>query len=215
MLVIFDMDGVLADTAPIHFKSWQMLADKIGEQFTKEFFENTFGQRTIPIIKQLVNRNVKKNKLQKWAELKEKYYRELIKDKIEPIPGVISLIKELKEEKVPLAVGSSGPLQNVTLLLESLQIKDVFDVIITGADVKKGKPDPEVFQIIQEQLQISPDKCIVIEDAPVGIKAAKNARMKAIALTTTHKKEELKAADLILEDLSQVNYQKLNQLIKS
>ena len=213
--VIFDMDGVLADTGPIHFASWKKLAEEIGVKFTKKFFEKTFGQKSIPITRKLVGENTNDSKIKEWADLKETYYREMVKDKIRPLPGVISLIKELKKKDFKLAVGSSGPPENVDLLLKSLKIKKYFDFIITGADVQKGKPDPEGFIKIKKHFQVNAENCVVIEDAPVGIEAAKRAGMKTIALTTTHKKEELKNADLILEDLSKINFKDIKRILKA
>jgi len=213
--VIFDMDGVLADTGPIHFASWKKLADKIGEKFTKEFFEKTFGQKSIPITRKLVGEDIEESKIKEWADLKEKYYREMVKDKIKPLPGAISLIKDLKKSNFKLAVGSSGPPENVDLLLKSLNIKKFFDFIITGADVQKGKPDPEGFKKIQNHFKLKSENCVVIEDAPVGIEAAKRAGMKSIALTTTHQKEELKNANLILEDLSKISFKDIKKILKA
>lgn len=96
--VIFDMDGVLADTATIHFKSWVMLANEIGVKMTKKFFEETFGQQSIPIMRKLVGPNINQLDVEKFAALKEKYYRDMVKDEIKPLLGVINLIKSLKKK---------------------------------------------------------------------------------------------------------------------
>ena len=214
-LVIFDMDGVLADTGPIHFQSWVKMANEdAGVNFTKEFFEESFGQQSIPITRKLVGTNVEQALVEKWANLKEMYYREMVKNKLEAIPGVIELIRDLKKENIKMAVGSSGPLENVELLLTSLKIKHYFDVVITTEDVKNGKPDPDVFLIAANKLELKPENCLVIEDAPVGIEAAKRAGMKSIALTTTHKKEELYQADIIVEDLTNIHKDAILKLLK-
>lgn len=214
-LVIFDMDGVLADTGPIHFQSWVKMANEdAGVNFTKEFFEESFGQQSIPITRKLVGTNVEQALVEKWANLKEKYYREMVKNKLEAIPGVIELIRDLKKENIKMAVGSSGPLENVELLLTSLKIKHYFDVVITAEDVKNGKPDPDVFLIAANKLDLKPENCLVIEDAPVGIEAAKRAGMKSIALTTTHKREELYQADIIVEDLTNIHKDAILKLLK-
>ena len=203
--VIFDMDGVLADTGPIHFESWLKMASEINVEFTREFFEETFGQQSVTITRKLLGNNVNDEELVKRAYLKEHYYREMVKDKLEPLPGVIELIINLKDKKFKLAVGSSGPPENVELLLNSLQVKKYFDAIITADDVSNSKPAPDVFLIAAKRLQINPKNCIVIEDAPVGIEAAIKAGMQSIALTTTHDKNELISANLIVKDLSFVS----------
>jgi len=214
-LIVFDADGVLADTGPIHFESWAKMAREDAKvEFSREFFEVTFGQQSIPITRKLVGTDVDQALVEKWADLKERYYREMVKDKLEPLPGAIELIKSLKKHDFKLAVGSSGPLENVELLLTSLNIKQYFDVIITAEDVKNGKPAPDVFLIAAEQLQLKSEDCIVIEDAPVGIEAAKRANMKSIALTTTHAKEELNNANLIAKDLSDININDILKLLK-
>jgi len=214
-LVIFDMDGVLADTGPIHFQSWVKMANEdAGVNFTKEFFEESFGQQSIPITRELVGSRVEQKLVVKWANLKEKYYREIVRDKLIPLPGAIELIRDLKKDKIKLAVGSSGPLENVELLLTSLKIKHCFNVVITAEDVKNGKLAPDVFLIAANNLNINPENCVVIEDAPVGIEAAKRAGMKSIALTTTHKKEELFQSDIVVEDLTYIHKDDILKLLK-
>jgi beta-phosphoglucomutase family hydrolase len=211
--VIFDMDGVLADTGPIHYESWVKMANEIGKTFKKSFFEATFGQQSVHITRKLVGRKVDQNLVEKWAQLKEQYYREMVKDKIEPLPGVIELIEDLKSTNFKLAVGSSGPPENVELLLKSLKIKLFFDVIITAADVQNGKPSPDVFIIAAQKINVKPQNCLVIEDAPVGIEAAKRANMKCIALTTTHDVIELRTADMIVQDLSFISVKDIHDLL--
>ena len=209
--VIFDMDGVLADTGPIHYESWVKLAKQIKVKFSKKFFNITFGRQSISITRELVGPKIKQEVVEKWANLKERYYREMVKDKLKPLPGALVLIRELHARNFKLAVGSSGPPENVDLLLSTLSIKDYFDVIITAAEVKNGKPAPDVFLIAAERLNIKVDNCLVIEDAPVGITAARKAGMKIIALRTTHCNVELLDADKVVQDLSYIN---INDILK-
>ena len=211
--VIFDMDGVLTDTEPIHYQSWVKMAEEIGKDFSKEFFKSTFGQQSVPITRKLVGTKVDDDSVKKWADLKENYFREMVKDKIIPLPGVLKLLKELSHLNFKLAVGSSGPPENVDLLLKTLKISHYFKTIITAADVRNGKPSPDVFLIASEKLQIVPSNCVVIEDAPVGIEAAKNAGMKCIALTTTHSTKDLLVADLVIKDLSKIQVEEIVKLI--
>lgn len=211
--VIFDMDGVLADTGPIHFNSWVKMAKEIGYHFSKEFFEKTFGQQSPTIVRKLVGHGIEQVLVENWATRKEQYYREMVKDKLKPLPGVKRIIQELKSYGFKLAVGSSGPRENVELLINTLKLKEDFDVLISAAEVKNGKPAPDVFLISAEKLKIEPKNCLVIEDAPVGIEAAKLAGMKSIGLTTTHEKKELLDADLIVKDLSEVSVKNIMLLL--
>lgn len=213
-LVIFDVDGVLADTGPIHFESWVKLANEIGKNFKKSFFEATFGEQSVPITRKLVGNNVDQNLVEKWAQLKELYYREMVRDKIKPLPGVIKLIEDLKSNNFKLAVGSSGPSENVDLLMKALKIEEFFDSVITAEDIQNGKPSPDVFLLASEKINIKPENCVVIEDAPVGIEAAKRANMKCIALTTTHEIVKLHGADIIVQDLSYVSVKDIYNLLK-
>jgi beta-phosphoglucomutase family hydrolase len=210
--VIFDMDGVLADTGPLHYQSWVKISKEIGKRFSKEFFKSTFGRQSVPIIRDLVGNDVDEDLVRKWADLKEKYYREMVRNNIVPLPGVLRIIKELNDLKFKLAVGSSAPPENVDLLLNSFKIAHYFNIVITAPDVKNGKPAPDVFLAASEKLKIVPSNCIVIEDAPVGIQAAKNAGMKCIALETTHPAKELLAADLIVSDLSKIRLKDIIEL---
>jgi len=211
--VIFDMDGVLSDTGPVHFESWVKMTSEIGVEFTKEFFEKIFGQQSPEIIRKLMGPNVDEITIEKWANLKEKYYRDMVKDQLKPLPGVIELIKELYDLKFKLAVGSSGPRENVELLLTSLKIKKFFNAVITAAEIKRGKPEPDVFLEAAKRVKIKPNKCVVIEDAPVGIESAKRAGMKCIALTTTHPEKELYNADLIVKNLSEISSKDIKNLL--
>jgi beta-phosphoglucomutase len=208
------MDGVLADTGPIHYDSWVKMATKVGVEFTREIFEETFGQQSPTITRKLVGPEVDEIFVEKWASLKEQYYREMLRKKLVPLPGAIKIIKELKSEDFKLAVGSSGPPENVDLLLSQLKIKSKFDVIITSVDVKKGKPDPEVFLNAAKKLNIPPQNCIVIEDAPVGLEAAKRAGMISIALSTTHDQSELNDAYLIIKDLTEISIRDIKNLFE-
>lgn len=211
--VIFDVDGVLVDTGPIHFKSWVKMANEIRKKFTKKFFDLTFGQQSVSITRKLVGSKVEQHLVENWASLKEQYYREMVKDKLEPLPGVLNLIKDLKDKNFKLAIGSSGPPENVELVLTTLNLTQNFDVIITAVEVEKGKPEPDVFLIAAQQLKLDPKNCIVIEDAPVGIEAAKRADMPVIALRTTHCNVDLFDANLIVNDLRSVNIDDIIRLL--
>lgn len=212
--IIFDMDGVLADTGSIHFESWVKLAKEIGYDFPKKLFDKTFGQQSPTIVRMLVDPDVEESKISEWATLKEEYYREMVQDKLVPLPGVIDLLKDLKNNGFKIAVGSSGPPENVELLLNALEIKNFFEVVISAAQVTRGKPEPDVFLIAAKELNVKPKNSIVIEDAPVGIEAARRAGMKVIALTTTHNKEELVNADIIVRDLSFIGLKEIKELLK-
>ncbi|MFO8018331.1 MAG: HAD family phosphatase [Promethearchaeia archaeon] len=212
-LVIFDMDGVLADTGPIHFESWKKMAKEQGAEFTKDFFEETFGQQAVTITRKLLGDDYSDDEIERLADLKEQYYRDMVRGELEPLAGVMDLIKQLDQKGVNLGVGSSGAEANVDLLLTTLNIKDYFDVIVTAEDVEEGKPEPGVFLKAAREVSVAPRNTIVIEDAPVGIEAARRAGMKTIALMTTHNRKNLIEADLIVENLKYIDIEDILELV--
>jgi beta-phosphoglucomutase len=126
----------------------------------------------------------------------------------------LTIIEELEANGFKLAVGSSGPRENVELLVNSLNLLEKFSVLITAAEIENGKPAPDVFLSAAEKVNVKPENCIVVEDAPVGIEAARRAEMKSIALTTTHNEKELLDADLIVKDLSYIDIKDIFKLLE-
>lgn len=186
--VIFDVDGVLVDSYQAHFESWRLLADQRGcHKMTEAEFLATFGRTSREIIAELWPRQ---QLGQQWtaaqiAELddqKEEIFRQILRARFPAMPGAAALIEALHQSGFAVAAGSSGPPDNVYLVLEQLQRRDFFDAVVTGNDVVRGKPAPEVFLTCAERLGVSPLKCAVIEDAVVGIEAANRAGMISIAL---------------------------------
>jgi len=211
--IIFDMDGVLADTAEIHYESWIKLAKDINIEFKREFFKETFGQQSSFILRKLLSNNISDEKINELADKKEFYYRNLVKDKLKPLPGTVKLIKKLRKKGFKLAIGSSGCLENINLLINTLKINNFFEAIVSAEDVKNSKPAPDVFLKAAEKLKIVPKNCVVIEDAPVGIRAAKLAGMRSIALTTTHTADKLQEADIIKKNLSSLKIKHILNLL--
>jgi beta-phosphoglucomutase-like phosphatase (HAD superfamily) len=124
------------------------------------------------------------------------------------------LINDLAIEDFAIAVGSSGPPENIELTLEKLGCADKVSVRVTGADVQRGKPDPQVFQLAAERLRMAAEYCAVVEDAVHGIEAARRAGMKSIALTGTATREELEAADFVVESLGELSPNRIRELIE-
>lgn len=202
--VIFDMDGVLVDSGPAHLQSWQLLAREMGSDLTAEQFAHSFGQRSSEIITHTFG-ITDAGEIARLDARKESLYRDLIRGHVPAMPGAKELVKSLHASGFRLAVGSSGPPENVTLVCEEMGLTPMMTAIVTGMDVQRGKPDPQVFQIAAERLRLSPADCVVIEDAPAGIEAAKRAGMACIALTSSHPRERLSGADRIVAHLDEVN----------
>ncbi|MBI5762388.1 MAG: HAD family phosphatase [Planctomycetes bacterium] len=210
--VIFDMDGVLVDSGPAHLQSWQLLAREMGRAITAEQFAHSFGQRSSEIITHIFG-ITDAVEIARLDARKESLYRDLVRGHVPAMPGAKELVTSLHAAGVRLAVGSSGPPENVKLVCEEMGLTLLMSAIVTGMDVQRGKPDPQVFQVAAERLGLSPAACVVIEDAPVGIEAAHRAGMACIALTSSHPRERLSAAELVVASLGEIEPSTIRGLI--
>jgi beta-phosphoglucomutase len=211
--VIWDMDGVIADTAQQHFLSWQQAFQKRGIDFSETDFQRHFGQRNDTIIHDIIGERVTQADMDSIAGDKEEYFRRSIVKDLEPFPGVISLLKILQENGISAAVASSAPLENVRLILDYLNIAGFFQAIVYGREVSEGKPSPEIFLRAAQKLGAKSENCIVIEDSIAGVTAAKSAGMFCIAVTNTHPAAKLSQADLIVDTLEKVTLVDINTLL--
>jgi len=196
--VIWDMDGVIADTAPYHIKAWQEVLQKRGVNLTEDDFRHSFGQRNDTIIRNALGKEVSQEEIDTIAKEKEASFRQRIRQNLKPFPGAIKLIKSLAEGGFKLALASSAPIENIQLLITGLGINDYFQTIISGRDVAEGKPSPQVFLLAAQRLGIEPKNCLVIEDAVAGVSAAKKAGMRCLAITNTHPRTNLTEVTLSL-----------------
>lgn len=211
--VIWDMDGVIADTAPYHLEAWQEVFQKRGVTFVEEDFRRTFGQRNDTIIKSTMGEETPPDEIGAIAGEKEADFRRRIGEKVKPLPGVIELLRSLQEHRFKMALASSAPIENIQLLSRSLGISSYFQSTICDTDVTEGKPSPEGFLLAAKKLKVEPDRCIVIEDAPAGITAANRAGMRCLTVTSTHPRSCLTGADLIVDTLQAVSAGDLEGLI--
>ncbi len=209
--VIWDMDGVIADTAACHFQAWQAVFQKRGITFSEDTFRTSFGQRNDAIISKILGKT-SKDEINRIAREKEESFRRSIKGNIKPLPGVIKLMKLLSERGFKMALASSAPKENIQLLTEELDIKQYFQVVISDEDVTEGKPNPQVFLLAAERLGVEVENCLVIEDAVVGGAAAKRAGMRCLAVTNTHPRTSLNEADIIADTLEAVTISDLEKL---
>jgi len=212
--VIWDMDGVIADTAPYHLKAWQEVFQKRGANFTEEDFRHSFGQRNDTIIRNTLGKEVSQDEIDTIAQEKEESFRRRIRQNFKPLPGVIKLIKLLTEGRFKMALASSAPIENIQLLTRGLGINNCFQCVICDKDVTEGKPNPQVFLLAAQRLGVEPKNCIVIEDAITGVSAAKKAGMHCLAITNTHPRTSLTEADLIVDTLEEVSVNDLEGLLK-
>jgi beta-phosphoglucomutase family hydrolase len=201
---IFDWDGVIIDSHAQHEESWQLLFHELSRPMPQDFFKRTFGMRNqqiIPAWFDFVNAE-DHVEIARLGDRKEELYRDILRrDGIEPLPGVLSLLTELKSHGIPASVGSSTPRLNIETIMAMTGLGPFFQAITSAEDVTVGKPDPQVFLKAAEKIQREPSHCVVFEDAHVGIEAGKRAGVKVVAVATTHPMASLHGADLVLPDL--------------
>ncbi|MDO8717178.1 MAG: HAD family phosphatase [Dehalococcoidales bacterium] len=210
--VLWDMDGVIVDTALYHFTAWQQIFEKRGVKFTWAEFKRSFGRRNETIIPDIFDKSISAAEIAAIAKEKEVIFRRLGRNKIQPFPGVVNLIKRLAARRVKMALVSSTPARNIEVVLSGLGIADLFQTIISGEDVVKGKPDPEGFLLAAKRLGIRAENCVVIEDSTAGVSAAKRAGMHCVAITNTRSGSRLVRADLIIDSLETIDVDDLKRL---
>lgn len=211
---IFDLDGVIVDTAKYHYKAWKRLSDDLGILFMEidnERLKGVSRMESLEIILQIGNLKVSIPEKEEFARLKNSWYVEYI-NKMTPgeiLPGALNFIMELKAAKIKVALGSAS--KNTPLILERVRLKNIFDAVADGNNVHKAKPDPEVFLTAAKMLGVKPEKCIVFEDAVAGVRAALNAGMKCVGIGSS---EVLSEAHLIVKGLNEMSLNRLHNIEK-
>jgi len=181
--VIFDMDGVLVDSYAAHREAWRAMGAADGLPFDEAKFRTLFGRLSKPIVEALwgVGRYTDAQ-LAELNDRREAAFRRIAADPFPAMPGAYNLLASLHAAGFALAVGSSGPPENIAMVLDRLRARPLFDAIVTGADVRHGKPSPEVFLTAAARLGVAPARCVVVEDAPPGVEAANRAGMICIGM---------------------------------
>lgn len=184
--VIFDMDGVLVNNTEAHIKAFELFCERYGVHGWREKLHSAFGMGNDDIMRLILPEEViLTHGMQLLGKEKEGIYREIYSPEIRPLTGLIALLEELHRRGIPCAVGSSGCRENVDFVLESCHITPYFDCIISGDRVTRCKPDPEIYLLAAEGLNLPPQECLVFEDAKMGITAARRAGIGRIAALAT------------------------------
>ena len=207
--VIFDVDGVLIDSYAAHFESWRRLGREVGFEMSEQQFVQTFGRTSREVIREFLPQfSTSAERVAELDDRKEELYRQIISADFPAMDGAGELIDGLFAAGLRLAVGSSGPPPNVALVLDHLRRRDKFRGVVTGVDVTRGKPDPQVFLLAAERLGLPPGRCVVVEDAPAGVAAAKAAGAKCLGLASSGRNPAvLAAADRVVMSLREVEPQ--------
>ena len=211
---IFDLDGVIVDTAKYHYLAWKKLANALGFEFTlqqNELFKGVSRKRCLEILLEIGNIQASQEQFDRWMIEKNEDYLEYIAkmDASEILPDVPRVLEFLKNKKVPIALGSAS--KNAKPILEKVGLLHYFDSIVDGNNVTKAKPDPEVFLIAATNLQVVPQNCVVFEDAVAGIQAANNALMTSIGIGDSN---TLTEANYNFKDFTEMTDDFLNGLLQ-
>jgi len=209
---LFDLDGVLVDTAVYHYKAWRKLANNLGFDFTEQQNEQLKGISRVESLNKILSwGKIEKTEEEKQALATEKneWYVAMI-SKMTPaevLPGTVDFLNAIKTAGYKIALGSAS--KNAALILERTELTHFFDEVVDGNTVSKSKPDPEVFLIGAALLNVSTNQCVVFEDAVAGIEAAQRAGMRSIGIGSD---QVLTAANLVVKDLSELSLAQLEQL---
>jgi beta-phosphoglucomutase family hydrolase len=209
--VIWDVDGTLIDSGALHFESWQEILRAEAYEMTHERFHATFGERNDTVLRTFLGPDLSANDIARISLAKEAHYRDLLRSRgIQPLPGVRRWLDALKSAGWKQAIASSAPLLNITAIVEALDLADYFDAVASGDDVHRGKPDPETFLLAARRLDVEPRRCVVIEDAPVGIEGARRAGMHSVGVLFAHASL---AADIVTRSLEELSPTALEHLV--
>lgn len=217
LAALFDMDGVLVDNHRFHADSWQQFAKRYNRTITPDqyaqFINGRVAADSLPYVMQ---RALLADELHMLTEEKEAIYRDLYAPTLTPTIGLVDFLNELKTHAVPMAVGTSAPISNISFTLDGTGIRSYFSAIVDASMIQHGKPEPEIYLTAAQRLGVPPERCVVFEDAFSGIEAGLRAGMAVVALATTHTREELSTtkAQVVIDDFTQINHEKLLQLIE-
>jgi beta-phosphoglucomutase len=211
--VIWDLDGVLVDSTEGHFVAWQRLFAEEGLQMDRAEFLRTFGQRNDSVLRAALGPDLPAARLRDLGERKEAYFRSLVPQLVRPVPGALALLSALRAAGARQAIGSSAPRANLETILSAWGISTLFGATVTAEDVSRGKPAPDVFLTAAARLRVSPARCLVLEDAPPGVEAARAAGMRCVAVTTTRPATDLQRADRVVVSLTELSPAALRALL--
>ncbi|TYP99038.1 beta-phosphoglucomutase [Tenacibaculum adriaticum] len=211
---IFDLDGVIVDTAKYHFLAWRKLANSLGIDFTEVQNEQLKGVsrvKSLEKILELGNKTVSEDKFMELMARKNNDYLEYIENMNddEILPDVPKILDFLRSKKQPISLGSAS--KNARVILQKVNLFETFDAIVDGTNVSKAKPDPEVFLNAAKELNMDSENCIVFEDSVAGVQAANNANMISIGIG---EKEVLHEADYVFKDFTEISIDFIEELIK-
>ena len=211
--MIFDLDGVIVDTAKYHYLAWKKMAAQFGYDFTEEENESFKGvsrARCMELLLEMAQIEASEEQINEWLSQKNQDYLAYIEqmDQQEILPGVLTALSFFKTRQIPMALGSAS--KNARPILEKVGLLSYFDAVVDGNDVSAAKPDPEVFLVAARQLGVTPEQCVVFEDSTAGIEAAQRAKMGTVGIGHT---DSLGNADVVFAQFTDMDETFLNGLL--
>jgi HAD superfamily hydrolase (TIGR01509 family) len=188
--IIFDMDGVLVDSTPYHIDSWKIVLKRYGYDLPLEFREKIYGRRGRDIIRE-IDPAIKEEKIDEIMGFAEEKFREIYRDRVRPVDSVVEFVKHLKNKGYTLALATSASAENVRMILSALGLLSFFDPIVCEKNVRRGKPEPDIYLKVLELLEEKAENCMVFEDSFAGITSAKRANIEVIGVVSTNKRADL------------------------
>lgn len=197
---LFDLNGTMIDDMEYHLDVWHDVITKdLGGNLTKEEVRShMYGKNDEVLIRIFGEEKFKQMDVAAIVQAKEERYQQIYRPHLRLLPGLSSLLETARNKKIKMAIGSAAPPFNIDFVLDSLNIRRYFQAVVSGVDVIKSKPHPEVFLQAAKLLAVEPPFCIVFEDAPKGVEAAANAGMKCVVVTTMHHEHEFNRYDNVL-----------------
>ena len=214
--VIFDMDGVLVDSHPLHMRTWKQFLLSVGKSVSDQDLEFVLeGRKQRDILRHFLG-ELTEEQVRLYGEHKDKFYQEE-SAAIEAMPGVREFIEQLDRESIPMAVASCGRARRVTHILDILLLRKHFQVVVTGDDVQEGKPDPTIFNLTARRLNLDAESVLVVEDSVSGVRAAKAAGMKCLGITLPFRAQELIRAgvDRVLSSFCEASLDSVLELFQT
>lgn len=210
--VIFDMDGTLVATTEADFLAWQKLFLHYGKQLTFEDYFPLLGRKSADVVK--LGLGLSGKPAEEAMAKKMQLFEDIVAERgIETLPDVRKLLEQLQKAGVPMALATSSRKKKMELVMQTAALESFFTVFVTGEEVDKGKPDPQIFQMAAARLHMPAERCVVVEDTVSGVRAAKAAGMACVAISSTHERDELTEADLLIDHFTSLHPEDLHHLI--
>lgn len=198
------MDGVVVDNHAYHFKAWMAFSKKYKFPLDEKIYQESYNGKTNADLFRMIFGNISAEEMKYYADEKEGMYQKLYAPDMRAHKGLIDFLDFLRHKKIRIALGTSAPTSNVDFTLDTLKLRQYFEVIVDGQQVERGKPDPQVYQLCALKLGLNPNECVVFEDSLAGLESGARAGCKIVGVATSHEAYELEVkTDLILHDFTE------------